>query len=215
MTRPSPLVIAVDGPSASGKGTLARQLAAHYGLRHLDTGSLYRAVGLSMHLAGHSVFDAVGAACAARALDLSLLHHPLLRSEVAGQAASIVSSHPGVRIALLALQRDFAADPPGAVLDGRDIGTVICPKAHAKLYITADVTVRARRREQELIACQQPQPYETILHALKERDTRDSTRHLAPLRPAEDALLLDTSNLDIAGALAEAVRLIDSKLAAF
>jgi CMP/dCMP kinase len=209
----SPLIIAVDGPSASGKGTLARLLADHYGLKHLDTGALYRVVGLAMQLSGKDLADPALAAQAAQRLDLSLLEHPSLRTEGTGRAASIVSAHPAVRAALLQLQRDFAHQPPGAVLDGRDIGTVVCPDAQAKLFITADVTIRALRREQDLIACNQPKPFATILLDLEERDARDQDRAEAPLKPAADALMLDTSTLSIQAAVAEAVRLIDARIA--
>jgi CMP/dCMP kinase len=211
--RPSPLMIAVDGPSASGKGTLARLLADHYGLKHLDTGALYRVVGLAMLLSGKDLADDVQAAQAAQRLDLSLLEHPSLRTEGTGRAASIVSAHADVRAALLQLQRDFAHQAPGAVLDGRDIGTVVCPDAQAKLFITADVAVRALRREQDLIACNQPKAYATILLDLQERDARDMDRAEAPLRPAADALMLDTSGLTIAQAVAQAVTMIDARLA--
>jgi CMP/dCMP kinase len=206
-------MIAVDGPSASGKGTLARLLADHYGLKHLDTGALYRVVGLAMLLSGKDLADDVQAAQAAQRLDLSLLEHPSLRTEGTGRAASIVSAHADVRAALLQLQRDFAHQAPGAVLDGRDIGTVVCPDAQAKLFITADVAVRALRREQDLIACNQPKAYATILLDLQERDARDMDRAEAPLRPAADALMLDTSGLTIAQAVAQAVTMIDARLA--
>ncbi len=212
MARPSPLIIAVDGPSASGKGTLARLLADHYGLKHLDTGALYRVVGLAMQLSGKDLSDSALAAQAAQRLDLSLLEHPSLRTEATGRAASIISAHTEVRAALLQLQRDFAHTAPGAVLDGRDIGTIVCPDAQAKLFITADVTVRALRREQDLIACNQPKPFATILLDLQERDARDIDRAEAPLKPAADALMLDTSALTIAQAVTEAVELIDAKL---
>jgi CMP/dCMP kinase len=214
LTPNSPLIIAVDGPSASGKGTLARLLADHYGLRHLDTGALYRVVGLAMLISGKNLDDPVLATEAAQRLDLSLLEHPSLRTEGTGRAASLVSAHPGVRAALLQLQRDFAHQMPGAVLDGRDIGTVVCPKAQAKLFITADVAIRALRREQDLINCNQPKPYATILLDLQERDTRDMDRAEAPLCAAPDALMLDTSDLTITQAVAAAVRLIDARLAA-
>jgi CMP/dCMP kinase len=213
LTPNSPLIIAVDGPSASGKGTLARLLADHYGLRHLDTGALYRVVGLAMLIAGKNLDDPVLATEAAQRLDLSLLEHPSLRTEGSGRAASLVSAHPGVRAALLQLQRDFAHQKPGAVLDGRDIGTVVCPKAQAKLFITADVAIRALRREQDLINCNQPKPYATILLDLQERDTRDMDRAEAPLCAAPDALMLDTSDLTITQAVAAAVGLIDARLA--
>jgi CMP/dCMP kinase len=214
LTPNMPLIIAVDGPSASGKGTLARLLADQYGLKHLDTGALYRVVGLAMQLSGKDLSDADAAALCAQRLDLSLLEHPSLRTEGTGRAASIVSAFPKVRAALLKLQRDFAHTPPGAVLDGRDIGTVVCPDAQAKLFITADVTVRALRREQDLIACNQPKPFATILLDLQDRDARDMDRTEAPLCAAPDALMLDTSDLTITQAVAAAVRLIDARLAA-
>jgi CMP/dCMP kinase len=209
-----PLIIAVDGPSASGKGTLARLLADHYGLKHLDTGALYRVVGLAMQLSGRDLADAEAATKAAERLDLSLLEHPSLRTEGTGRAASIISAYPSVRAALLKLQRDFAHTAPGAVLDGRDIGTVVCPDAQAKLFICADVTVRALRREQDLIACNQPKTFASILLDLQDRDARDSTRTEAPLKPAADALMLDTSALTIGQALAAATGLIDRQLVA-
>jgi CMP/dCMP kinase len=209
-----PLVIAVDGPSASGKGTLAKALAAHFGLRHLDTGSLYRVVGWSVLLSGGDPSDPAAATAAACNLDLTLLGDIALRSEAAGGAASQVAAIPAVRQALFDFQRQFAATLPGAVLDGRDIGTVICPDADAKLFVTADVAVRARRREQELNAVGHPQPFEDILADLNARDKRDSQRAVAPLRPAEDALLLETSNLDKHAALAEAIRLVSKQIGA-
>ncbi len=208
----TPLIIAVDGPSASGKGTLARALAEHYKLRHLDTGGLYRCVALAMQVSGDDPADPAFAALAAKNLDIGLLNHPILRTEAIGAGASLVASYPSVRQALLQFQRDFAATPPGAVLDGRDIGTVVYPNADAKIYLTADVSVRAKRREQELIERHMPRPNADILADLNERDARDSSRPIAPLKPASDALLLDSSNLDKYATIAEAIRLINTHL---
>lgn len=189
-----PFTIAIDGPAASGKGTIARALAAHYGFHHLDTGLLYRATGLRGG-------DPVVAAQTLRSEDLA---RPDLRSAEAGQAASRVAADPGVRAALLDFQRRFALQEPGAVLDGRDIGTVICPDAAIKLYVTASDDTRARRRAAELGA--DPQ---VVMDELRERDRRDSERATAPLKPAADAVLLDTSDLSIAEATARAIALVD------
>lgn len=189
-----PFIIAIDGPAASGKGTIARALAAHYGFHHLDTGLLYRATGLRGG-------DPVVAAQTLRSEDLA---RPDLRSAEAGQAASRVAADPGVRAALLDFQRRFALQEPGAVLDGRDIGTVICPDAAIKLYVTASDDTRARRRAAELGA--DPQ---VVMDELRERDRRDSERATAPLKPAADAVLLDTSDLSIAEATARAIALVD------
>jgi cytidylate kinase len=204
-------VIAVDGPSASGKGTLAKALAHHFGLRHLDTGGLYRAVGWSVLLQGGNPADPTAATAAASTLDLSLLGDAALRSEAAGSAASQAAAIPAVRQALLHFQRNFASYPPGAVLDGRDIGTVICPDADVKLYVTASLEERARRRVDELASRGITQSYARVFADLEARDVRDSTRVVAPLRPASDALLLDTSNLDKEAALAQAIRLVENK----
>lgn len=206
------MIIAVDGPSASGKGTLARRLARHYGLKHLDTGALYRVTGLAVLLAGGDPADPVAADAAARALDLSLLEHPGLRTEEAGAAASKVAAIPAVRAALLQFQRDFAHEAPGAVLDGRDIGTVVCPEADAKLFVVARADIRARRRFDELAARGDSVDYAAVLADIEARDARDSSRAVAPLRPADDALLLDTSELAIDAAFSEAVRLIESRI---
>lgn len=207
-----PLIIAVDGPSASGKGTLARALAQHYGLRHLDTGKLYRIVALTVLEAGQDPSDVAAAEQAAMRLDLDFLQHHQLGDEYIGAAASVVSAHPGVRSALLAFQRDFAIRPPGAVLDGRDIGTIICPDADAKLYLLAHVAVRAQRRASELALKGQPRPIADIEAELTVRDSRDMGRAVAPLRPAPDALLLDSSNLDRDAVVSEAIRLVDARL---
>lgn len=189
-----PFIIAIDGPAASGKGTIARALAAHFGFHHLDTGLLYRAVGAK---GGDPV-------AAARTLEATDLSRPDLRSAEAGQAASRIAAIPEVRAALLAFQHRFAGQEPGAVLDGRDIGTVICPRAPVKLYVTASDQVRAQRRAAELGA----DPVQ-MLAELQERDRRDRERATAPLRPAEDAVVLDTSNLTITDAIARAVAVVD------
>lgn len=190
------MIIAIDGPAASGKGTLARRLAVHFGLAHLDTGLLYRAVARELLDAGLPLSDADQAAAAARHLDLSRIGDPLLRGRGMGDAASQVSALEPVRAALLDLQRRFAATPPGAVLDGRDIGTLICPGADVKLFVTADAKERARRRHLELAARGEPADFLAILDDITLRDQRDSTRSVAPLRPADDAIILDTTRLD-------------------
>ena len=203
------MIIAVDGPAASGKGTLARRLAAHYNLHYLDTGSLYRAVGLAVRSKGSDPTDKDAALDAARHLELSEFSEDDLRADGAGEAASIVAANPDVREIMLDFQRRFAATPPGAVLDGRDIGTVVCPDADIKLFVTADVEVRARRRHREQLANGENVPYETVLADLIRRDERDANRAVAPLRPAPDAHLLDTTKLDIEAAFQAAVDLID------
>ncbi len=206
------IVIAIDGPAAAGKGTLARRLAAHYGLRFLDTGALYRAVAVAMREGGHDLTDEATAARIAATLDPALLEHPDLRAAGTGEAASRVASMPAVRAALLDYQRRFAATPPGAVLDGRDIGTVVCPDADVKLFVTAAPEVRARRRWRELKARGEEVPFEEVLAQVKARDARDMNRPEAPLRPAPDAHLLDTSELDIEAAFQAARRIIDAYL---
>lgn len=206
-----PLVIAVDGPAASGKGTIARGLARRYGLPHLDTGKLYRAVALSLLRWGG---DPESEFAALRACDdiTSLMDDPELKSEMVGGIASRVSAYPAVRAALLERQRDFAASPDGAVLDGRDIGTVIAPGATAKLFVTAAIEERARRRHAELTAAGLPVHLEDIMIDLHARDERDSGRSAAPLVMAEDAALIDTSVMGPEAALAEAIRLVESRL---
>ncbi len=200
------MVIAVDGPAASGKGTLARRLAAHYGLRHLDTGLLYRAVGL---LAESSGQDPVKVA---ENLALSDLESPDLRGDAAAQAGSRVAASPPVRAALRGVQHRFAAKPPGAVLDGRDIGTVVFPGAPVKLYIDADLEDRARRRHKELIGRGLESIYSRVLQDMKERDARDRGRTVAPLTPAKDALVIDSSKLDADAVFSRAVAYIDRVL---
>lgn len=204
------MIIAIDGPASSGKGTLARKLALHYGLPHLDTGSLYRAVARRLLKGGADLHDAVAAEDAARSLTDTDLNDPRLRDEETGEAASIVSAMPGVRAALLEYQRTFAHQSGGAVLDGRDVGTVICPEADAKLFVTAAAAVRARRRADELRARGEAADDRRILEDIEARDRRDAERAVAPLRPAADAHLLDTSNLSIEAAFEAAKAVIES-----
>ncbi|HJU17951.1 MAG TPA: (d)CMP kinase [Stellaceae bacterium] len=196
----APFVIAVDGPAASGKGTLARRLAAHYGFAHLDTGRLYRATALLVLTARADPADPQAAEAAARRVEAALLDDPRLGEERVGRAASVVAAIPQVRAALFAFQRAFAAAPPplakGAVLDGRDIGSVVCPDADVKLFLTATPEVRARRRVEELRGRGAPAIYETVLQDLKERDARDTQRRTAPLSAAADAIVIDTTALD-------------------
>lgn len=201
------MIIAVDGPAAAGKGTIARALAKHYGFHFLDTGALYRMVGLAAIRAGGEPITAGAAIAAARSLDPAHFTDAELRNEKAGAAASIVAVIPEVRAALLDLQRSFARKPPGAVLDGRDIGTVVCPDAHAKLFITASAEVRAKRRQIELGAAD----YEAVLADIRARDARDSQRATAPLAAAQDAVTLDTSFLDIGAAVKAAIEIVEAK----
>jgi CMP/dCMP kinase len=204
------MIIAIDGPAASGKGTLGKRLAAHFGLRHLDTGLLYRAVAKAMRDAGHALEDGEQAVAAAKALDSAKLDERELKGHAIGEAASIVSAIPEVRDALFAFQRDFAAAPPGAVLDGRDIGTVIAPDADVKIFVVAEPQVRARRRAAELGAAGQPADEAAILADILRRDDRDRTRTIAPLTPAPDAHLLDTTHLDISAAVQAAIDLVEA-----
>jgi len=206
------MIIAVDGPAASGKGTIARALAAHYDLPHLDTGLLYRAVGLGVLRSGGDPGNPAHAFRACHFAD-ELLHDPAIRSEATGSAASMVSAHPQVRAALIERQRAFAAQPGGAVLDGRDIGTVIAPHAHAKLYVTADAAVRAHRRHVEHERAGRHTAYDLVLADILARDERDAKRATAPLRQAEDADLLDTSTLSIETAVAQAIAFVEMQLA--
>jgi cytidylate kinase len=205
------MIIAVDGPTASGKGTISRALAAHYGLPWLDTGLLYRAVGRQLALNGGNP-DLEADAVAACAFPDSLLGDPVLRDEATGGLASRVSVHPGVRAALNKRQVDFANQPGGAVLDGRDIGTVIAPHADVKLFVTASAEIRAERRFKEMQGRGASVEYETILADIRARDKRDSERADAPLKPAEDAHLLDTGNLTIGAAVQAAIALVERKL---
>ena len=204
------MIIAVDGPAASGKGTIARALARHYGLPHLDTGLLYRAVGIAVLEAGGDPASSDDALEAAHHLS-SALDDPGLKSEAAGKAASLVSVHPGVRAALLDRQKHFANQPGGAVLDGRDIGTVIAPHADAKLFVTASADVRAQRRHDELGRMGITTHYDAVLNDIHARDERDSARSAAPLRMADDAVLLDTSALSIEAAIAAAIALVEDR----
>jgi cytidylate kinase len=201
------MIIAVDGPTASGKGTIARALADHFGLPHLDTGLLYRAVGHQVAL-NHGDPDNPADALAATAFADTLLDDPILRSEATGALASRVSVHPEVRAALLARQRRFADQPGGAVLDGRDIATVIAPHAQAKLYVTASLAARALRRYLEMRNRGELVSREAIEADLAARDARDTTRQTAPLRRADDAALLDTSALSPEAAIAAAIALV-------
>jgi cytidylate kinase len=207
------MIIAIDGPTASGKGTLARRIAEAYGLARLDTGALYRAVGLALLDAGHDPSDADLAAAAATALDLAAIDEDRIRSAKVGQAASIVAAIPRVRSALYAAQRAFAAQPGGAVLDGRDIATVICPEADVKLFVTASLEARTRRRHAELTARGEPVAFGGLKAQIAERDARDENRADAPLRRAADAHLLDTTALSIDEAVAAARRIIDAAAA--
>ncbi len=203
------MIIAIDGPAASGKGTLGKRLAAHYGLRHLDTGLLYRAVAQAVLAAGHRLDDVARAAAAAQTLDPAQFDEDALKSHAAGEAASVVSAIPEVRAALFRFQQDFAAVPPGAVLDGRDIGTVICPHANAKIFVTASPEVRARRRALEMQRQGQAADEAAILADIRRRDERDTQRAIAPLRPAADAHILDTSDLDIDAVVREAIAIVE------
>jgi len=207
------IVIAVDGPAASGKGTIARALAKHFKLPHMDTGVLYRAAALNLWRWGgdpSSEFEAVRA-CE----DIgSNFEDPELRSEPVSRIASKISAYPAVREALLQRQRDFAAQPGGAVLDGRDIGTVIAPEADVKLFVTASLETRAQRRVRELLGRGMPAHYEDVLRDLQSRDERDSSRDAAPLAIAADAIVLDTSDLPIDEARAEAIRRAEERLEA-
>ncbi|PSM19381.1 MULTISPECIES: (d)CMP kinase [Nitratireductor] len=209
----APLVIAIDGPAASGKGTLARRLAAHYGLRHLDTGLTYRAVAHRMLAHGLPLDNVSAAETAARQIDLAQLDREALSTHAIGEAASKVAVMAGVRAILVAAQRAFAAAMPGAVLDGRDIGTVVCPDAAVKLYVTASAAVRATRRLREILDRGDGAHYDAILADIERRDARDMGRADSPLRPADDAHLLDTSEMDIETAFQTAKAIIDDAIA--
>ena len=209
---PAPLVIAVDGPSAAGKGTLARRLAEHYGLRHLDTGSLYRATALRVLRSGGDPEKEAEAAAAANGITDDDLDDPALRNEEVGQAASVVGTHGGVRRALLDYQRTFAARPPGAVLDGRDIGTVVCPDAQVKFYLEATTEVRAARRLCELRSRGVESIESRVLEEIITRDARDRRRSAAPMKPAADACRIDTSALAPDEVFERAVAVVDARL---
>ena len=204
-------VIAIDGPAASGKGTIAKRLAAIYRLPHLDTGLLYRGAGAATRAAGAALSDEETAARLAAALTPQALADPYLRSVQAGQDASVVAAHPKLRAALLRLQRDFAAQPGGAVLDGRDIGSVVCPEARVKIFVTATVAERARRRTLELRGRGEEADQAAIQAALEERDRRDSERSASPLVIPDDAHLLDTTKMDIEQAVEAAVALVEGR----
>ncbi|ARE38688.1 Cytidylate kinase [Rhodovulum sp. P5] len=196
--------VAVDGPAAAGKGTISRAVAAHFGFAHLDTGLLYRAVGARM-------LDGLDPVEAAETLQTDVLQRDDLRTPQVSEAASKVAAIPEVRAALVDFQRAFAARAGGAVLDGRDIGTVICPEAPAKLFVTASDTVRAERRYRELAAAGVETTFDEVLQATRDRDARDSARATAPLKPAEDAKILDTSQMSIDEAVAAAVAAIEAR----
>jgi cytidylate kinase len=207
------LVIAVDGPAASGKGTVGRALAAHFNLPHLDTGTLYRAVALNLLRWGGDPDSEFVALRACQDI-AGLADDPEIRSETVGGIASRISAYPAVRDALLHRQREFAGQPGGAVLDGRDIGTVIAPDADVKLFVTASAEVRAQRRVRELLQRGMTAHYEDVLADIRARDERDSGRDVAPLKQAPDAVVLETSELDVDAAIAEALRLVAEKAGA-
>jgi CMP/dCMP kinase len=212
-----PFVVAIDGPAASGKGTLARRLADRFGFAHLDTGTLYRAAAFLVLEAGGEPGDPLAAITAARRVEPQLLSDPRLRAEAVSAAASVVAANPAVREALLAFQRRFAACPPapavGAVLDGRDIGSVVCPAANVKFFVTADVGERARRRLEELRENGAPAIYEHVLQDIMKRDTRDAERTAAPLVEQPDAFIIDTTTLDANAAVESASDIIARALA--
>jgi cytidylate kinase len=204
------MIIALDGPAASGKGTLGKKLAAHYGLRHLDTGLLYRAVAQTLLDQAAPLDDVECATAAAKALDVARFDENVLKAHNVGEAASIVSAIPAVRAALFNFQQDFAARPPGAVLDGRDIGTVICPEAEVKIFITATPEIRAARRAREFAGRGEAFDEAKILQDILRRDERDRSRAVAPLVPAQDAHLLDTTHLDIDAVFRAAVDIVEA-----
>lgn len=206
------MIIAIDGPAASGKGTVAKRVAVHYRLPHLDTGALYRAVARDTLAMGADLADAAAAVLAAGRLDVATLDDPGLRTAGIGKAASEVARYPEVRAVLLTYQRTFAYAGTGAVIDGRDIGTVICPDADVKLFVTASSEIRARRRFLELSQGGIITTEADVLADIRSRDERDSTRGASPLRQAEDAVLLDTTNLDIDAAFRTAIDLIEAAM---
>ena len=204
------MIIAIDGPAASGKGTLAKRLAQHYGFRHLDTGVIYRAVAKALLDRGFELTDEARAVEAAMALDPEKFGDPELKSHQIGEAASVVSVIPSVRDALVNFQRKFAAERPGAVLDGRDIGTVICPDADVKIFVIADPKVRAHRRTREARGRGEEADEALVLADIIRRDERDQNRAAAPLKAAADAHILDNSNLDIEGGVAAAIAIVEA-----
>lgn len=206
------MIVAIDGPAASGKGTLAKRLAETLRLPHLDTGKLYRATARDVLAAGGALTDVAAAAAAAKALDPSSLEDHALSGKDMGEAASIVAAMPEVRAALFELQRMFAQSPIGAILDGRDIGTVICPEAPVKIFVTASPDARALRRLREFEARGERADYETVLADIRRRDARDTERSSGPLVAAEDAVLLDTTALDVEQSVAAALEIVQRRL---
>jgi CMP/dCMP kinase len=205
------MIIAIDGPAASGKGTLSKRIAAHYGFHHLDTGTLYRAVARDVAKRGLKLDDVWAAVVAARVLNAATLDDPALRGREAGEAASLVARIPEVRATLLKFQQDFAARQPGAVLDGRDIGTVICPHAEVKIFVTASLDERARRRHAELLSHGADVSLAAVTEQIRARDQRDTESKVGAMKQAEDAALLDTTHLDIDAAFRAAVDLISTR----
>ena len=204
------MIIAIDGPAASGKGTLGKRLAHHYGYRHLDTGVIYRAVAQALLEAGADLTNEALAVAAAMELDPEKFGNPVLKTQKVGDAASVVSAIPKVREVLINFQRQFAVDPPGAVLDGRDIGTVICPDAEVKIFVVADPHVRARRRTLEARARGEQADEAAVLADILKRDERDRNRATAPLKAAPDAYLLDNSQLDIESGVRAAIDIVEA-----
>ncbi|OLP59132.1 cytidylate kinase [Xaviernesmea oryzae] len=206
------MIIAIDGPAAAGKGTLSRRIAAEYGFHHLDTGLTYRAVAKALIDAGQTLDDEVAAEAFAEGIDLAGLDRHALSAHAVGEAASRIAVMPAVRQALVRAQRRFSEKTPGAVLDGRDIGTVVCPQAPVKLFVTASPEVRARRRFDEMVATGQTADFLSVLADIRKRDARDTERADSPMRPAEDAHLIDTSEMSIEAAFLAAKTLIDAAL---
>ena len=204
------MIIAIDGPAASGKGTLGKRLAHHYGYRHLDTGVIYRAVAQALLELGADLTDEARAVAVALELDPEKFGNPVLKTQKVGEAASVVSAIPKVREALINFQRQFAADPPGAVLDGRDIGTVICPDADVKIFVVADPHIRAHRRTLEALARGEQADEAAVLADILKRDERDRNRAAAPLKAAPDAVLLDNSQLDIESGVRAAIDIVEA-----
>lgn len=204
------MIIAIDGPAASGKGTLGKRLAHHYGYRHLDTGVIYRAVAYALLEAGSDLSNEALAVAVAMELDPEKFGNPILKTQRVGDAASVVSAIPKVREVLVNFQRQFAADPPGAVLDGRDIGTVICPDADVKIFVVADPHVRARRRTLEALGRGEAADEAAVLADILKRDERDQNRATAPLKAASDAYLLDNSHLDIESGVRAAIDIVEA-----